>query len=446
MENILIMEEEKKETGGFFRKFMKRGGAGVLAAVLIILIFLICATWLRSLVFGVLLACVLLPVERFYLDKVFCHNEKKGWFLRFKERFSKKELTPEEQEKQLKQQRVFKASFAALMTLFAVILLVTILAFAVLIPYAKSAKNAITEWGKKSPTVTKVENYLLETKSHQEENEEPRGILVSFRQNLKALAEENKDTLTSFAIARGKDVFSVIYRLLKGLGYLLLDITLSIFFGFYFLQKIAMFEGSGKERRERTSEWFVNQFYNSPWLPTVSESTKNQAVRILNHINVILSRWVRGYFIVIMIEFVLYTLLFTAGGIPYPLLAGSVACLAILLPFIGPVISFTLTACLCIAFCDSSLFLTLIFVCVIYLLINGLLEQFFLYPVFIGEVSGLTSVETIIVVLIGGLVAGISGMIFAVPAAAIIKYIIPEIYKATSSTESTEKMLQKESL
>ena len=74
--------------------------------------------------------------------------------------------------------------------------------------------------------------------------------------------------------------------------------------------------------------------------------------------------------------------------------------------------------------------MTLIFVCVIYLLINGILEQFFLYPAFIGEVSGLTTVETIIVVLIGGIVAGISGMIFAVPAAAVIKYIAPEIYRA----------------
>ncbi len=400
--------EEKKEGGGFFPNFLKRGGAGVLAAILMILIFLICATWLRSLVFGVLLACVLLPLERFFQDKIFCKDETDTCYIRLKKRFSKKELTDEQIAKYVKQQKVFQSSLAALLSMFAAILLVVFLAFWFLIPQAKNAKDSITEWGKNSPTVTKMENYLLENKTAQEDENETRGVLVSFRQNLKALAEENKETLTSFAIARGKDVFTIIYRVLKGLGYLILDITLSIFFGFYFLQKIAMFEGSGKERRSRTSEWFVNLFYNSPWLPALSDDTKQKAGKILNHISGIISRWVRGYFIVIAIEFILYTLLFTAGGVPYPLLAGGVASLAILLPFIGPVVSFTLTACLCIAFCDSSLFLTLIFVCVIYLLINGLLEQFFLYPVFIGEVSGLTSVETIIVVLIGGLVAGIS--------------------------------------
>ena len=199
-----------------------------------------------------------------------------------------------------------------------------------------------------------------------------------------------------------------------------------------------MFEGDGKNRRQRIGEWFVDMVFKSSWLPHLSRETRAQTSRIMTHVNTILVRWIRGYFIVIVIEFTLYTLLFTAGGIPYPLLAGSVAGLSVLLPFIGPVVSFCLTAGLCLAFCDVGLFLTLVFVCVVYLLINGILEQFFLYPTFIGEVSGLTTVETIIVVLIGGIVAGISGMIFAVPAAAIIKYMVPEIYRASSLDSATE--------
>ena len=75
---------------------------------------------------------------------------------------------------------------------------------------------------------------------------------------------------------------------------------------------------------------------------------------------------------------------------------------------------------------------------IVYLIINGLLEQFFLYPRFIGQVSGLTTIETIIVVLIGGIVAGVTGMIFAIPAAAVIKYIIPVVYKASLEQKKTE--------
>lgn len=427
--------EEKKENSSFFSKFLQRGGAGILASAVIILAFLVCATWLRSLVFGLTLTVVLLPLERFFQDHVF-RKEEKNWLARQKEKFAKKHLSEEEEKKLLKQRRVFKSSLAALLSFFAILLLVSCLAIFVLFPQTKSLRESVTGWGRKNAFVTKVE-YYLQGKNTADSQKEV-GKISKLRAGLKKTAEENKGKLASFALTYGQDILSAAYHVLKGLGTLLLDITLSVFFGFYFLQKVAMFEGSGKNRRKRISEWIVNTFFNSSWLPDVSQETKTQTIKIITHVNGILVRWIRGYFIVIVIEFTLYTMLFTAGGIPYPLLAGSVAGLSVLLPFIGPVVSFCLTAGLCVAFCDAGLFMTLVFVCVIYLLINGVLEQFFLYPTFIGEVSGLTTVETIIVVLIGGIVAGISGMIFAVPTAAIIKYIIPEIYRATSLTAGNE--------
>ena len=65
----------------------------------------------------------------------------------------------------------------------------------------------------------------------------------------------------------------------------------------------------------------------------------------------------------------------------------------------------------------------------IYLIHNGIIEQFFIYPWIIGESLGLTTLETIIVVLLGGILAGIPGMIFALPAASVIKYLVPQIYR-----------------
>ena len=64
-----------------------------------------------------------------------------------------------------------------------------------------------------------------------------------------------------------------------------------------------------------------------------------------------------------------------------------------------------------------------------YLLYNGVIEQFILYPMVIGESLGLTTLETIIVVLLGAIFAGIAGMILALPAASIIKYLVPQIYR-----------------
>ena len=421
------MEEKKKH---FFSRFLQHGGAGVLAAIVIILIFLLCATWLKSLVYGILLTFILLPLERFYQNNVF-RKEEKGWIARLKDRFSKKKLSEEQEKKILREKRVFKSSLAGLLTFIILLSLVLTISFAVVLPHIKNLKNTAVEWGKTSPTVAKVEKFLIEEEKNSGTAEEGSNFSM-IRQKLKNLAGENKNFLSLFSINRSKGILTGAIGILKGLGTFLLDIVLSVFFGFYFLQKIALLRGNEKMRSRRTSEWFVNSFYNSPWLPDVSKKTKHEAVRIITHIGGILVRWIRGYFIVIMIEFCLYTLLFTAAGVPYALLAGSVAGLSVLLPFIGPVISFGLTVGLCIAFCETELLMTLIIVSAIYLLINGVLEQFFLYPVFIGQVSGLTTVETIIVVLIGGIAAGITGMIFAVPAAAIIKYIIPVIYRASS--------------
>ena len=47
----------------------------------------------------------------------------------------------------------------------------------------------------------------------------------------------------------------------------------------------------------------------------------------------------------------------------------------------------------------------------------------------IGESLGLTTLETIIVVLLGAIFAGIPGMILALPAASVIKYLVPQIYR-----------------
>ena len=141
------------------------------------------------------------------------------------------------------------------------------------------------------------------------------------------------------------------------------------------------------------------------------------------------NRWVRGYISIILIESALYTLLFSVFSVPYALPLGVLAGLTILLPFIGPLASFAATFTVCLTFCEGHLLMTLIGVGATYLLINAVLEQLFLYPTLVGGAIGLTTLETIIVVLLGGLIGGVTGMILAVPAAAILKYLIPKIYR-----------------
>jgi predicted PurR-regulated permease PerM len=61
----------------------------------------------------------------------------------------------------------------------------------------------------------------------------------------------------------------------------------------------------------------------------------------------------------------------------------------------------------------------------------------------VGASLGLTLLETIIVVLLGGIFAGIGGAIFGVPAASVFKYLSPRIYRSIfAEKESTENSNQ----
>ena len=63
-------ETQSRETN--FPGVLKTGtGAGILVALAIILIFILAATFLRSVVFGIILACFLLPLEKFFEKKFF---------------------------------------------------------------------------------------------------------------------------------------------------------------------------------------------------------------------------------------------------------------------------------------------------------------------------------------------------------------------------------------
>jgi predicted PurR-regulated permease PerM len=163
---------------------------------------------------------------------------------------------------------------------------------------------------------------------------------------------------------------------------------------------------------------------------------------IVNEIILKLQIWVKGYLWIIIIESAIYVTLFFILGVPYFAVLGMIAGLTILLPFIGPIASALLTITVFYAVAPPSVAIVLIIV-LAYVIMNGVIEQLFLYPALVGEALGLNVLETIIVVLIGGLVAGLAGVIFAVPAASAMKFLIPKLYAtwrpATSNPPPEEK-------
>jgi predicted PurR-regulated permease PerM len=132
---------------------------------------------------------------------------------------------------------------------------------------------------------------------------------------------------------------------------------------------------------------------------------------------------------IIIIEALIYIIVFRILGVPYFFVLGFLAGLTILLPFIGPIVSALLTVTVYYAVGDPTVAVVLM-IALSYFIMNGIIEQLFLYPALVGEALGLSVLETIIVVLVGGLVAGLAGVVFAVPAASVLKFLIPKLYVA----------------
>ena len=196
---------------------------------------------------------------------------------------------------------------------------------------------------------------------------------------------------------------------------------------------MALFHHAHEEEKQE-GDYLVQSLFQTSWLPTTSEETLRSAAEVINEVFYKLKTWVRGYLWIIIIESAIYITVFLLLGVPYALILGGIAGLTVLLPFIGPLISLILTigTCLITGQADMSLLLA---IGGVYLVMNMVVEQLFLYPAFVGEALGLNVLETMIVVLLGGLFAGLAGVIFAVPAASVLKFIIPRLYQSLFQKE-----------
>ena len=240
--------------------------------------------------------------------------------------------------------------------------------------------------------------------------------------------QENQKALISLIMKKTSGVFSFTAGFLANIFSFLLEILLTIFFFSLILNKMATFS-SGTTGHEQQEGYLVESIFNSKWLPKTSEGTLTEAKRIINAIIDKLKKWLRGYVSIISIEMPIYIIGFALIGVPYAILLGMIAGCTVLLPYIGPLVSGVLTCLVCLAVGGDNVMLVIVLTVVFYMIMNGVVEQLFLYPSLVGEALGLTTLETIIVVLLGGVFAGLFGMIFAVPAASVMKYLIPQIYK-----------------
>ena len=490
-------------------------GAGIAVALVVILVFVLAAVLLRSLIFGLILAYILLPLEK-YLERG--ERKKRGlfyylfWLLslptlplqKLSERITRHSRSSSEESRLVMELRRERRIITKAVAQTALVVLIAVAGLAVGLtrltvhyvgdirnnaksmpmiakssaehsgpssegseqspdedieaevqnqssgsPRADGLTGKDSEKPKKSPTnPKKAETNGKKTKSDKSAIEANflnfiawlDARLSGFRSQLEQTPfirfvldrvldflrdEKSQKELLETILKHSGGMISLTTNILSLLVVFAVDLLLTVFFTLLFLVKLAEF-CRDDESAGRQSEYLVRMVFNGSWLPDTNDVTIGEARRILSGIMERLRIWVRGYMTLVLVDATVYTTVFFFLRVPYFPLLGILAGCGILLPYVGPVLSATLTVLVTLALGGNS-GLQLMGIIAAYLIYNGIIEQFILYPAVIGDSLGLTTLETIVVVLLGAVIAGLPGMLFSLPAASVLKYLIPQI-------------------
>ncbi|MBI4812749.1 AI-2E family transporter [Candidatus Falkowbacteria bacterium] len=121
-------------------------------------------------------------------------------------------------------------------------------------------------------------------------------------------------------------------------------------------------------------------------------------------------------------------------GIKYALLLGSLTMILNFIPFVGAIIAAVPAVLLALT---QSLALALLVV-FLFMFINGFLEPFILVPLFMKKAVDLNPALILLVVLVGGKLAGILGVVFAIPVAAIAAVLIEDYIQRKTKLSGAE--------
>jgi len=150
----------------------------------------------------------------------------------------------------------------------------------------------------------------------------------------------------------------------------------------------------------------------------VPKKYEDYAIRLIQRIQHQVGRWMIGQFILIVIIFVLEYVVLSILHVPLALTLALLGGILEVVPYIGPTLS--LIPAFLIALTVSPLVAVIILIA--YILIQQI-ENHIIIPLLMKKAVGLNPVVIILVLLIGGKLAGVAGLILAVPLTAAISVV-----------------------
>ena len=149
-----------------------------------------------------------------------------------------------------------------------------------------------------------------------------------------------------------------------------------------------------------------------------------EAYGFFHEVDEVLGQFFRGQFTVMAILAVLYSVGYGSIGVPLALPIGIMAGLLSFIPYLGSTLA--LATALLMTALDWQGWTQVLWVLGVHAIIQGL-EGFVITPKIMGDTVGISAIAVLFALLVGAELLGFTGVLLAVPAAAVIKILIQRI-------------------
>jgi len=225
-----------------------------------------------------------------------------------------------------------------------------------------------------------------------------------------SVREGLRESLRKIELTVANSISMMISRIDSTINVIFMALTIP-FLAFYMLKDIQLIEKTA--------------------LAIVPSTRRKQVVKLFVDIDKALGNYIRGQLLVCVIVGVFAYIGYSIIGLPYPILFASVAAVFNIIPYIGPYLG-AAPAILMAATVSMRLVL---FVIVVNWIVQ-MVESNIISPQIVGRTLHLHPLMIIFSLLAGGYIAGIIGLILAVPFVAVVKVIMQHVLRYYSSRKT----------
>ncbi|MDE2931031.1 MAG: AI-2E family transporter [Chloroflexota bacterium] len=167
------------------------------------------------------------------------------------------------------------------------------------------------------------------------------------------------------------------------------------------------------------------------WARRMVPAPYRQEVSMLGgQIDRMVGRFIRGQLMLVVIMSVATYIGLRILGVPYALVLAPAAGFLELIPFIGPVLAATPAVLLALVYPSPYGWSPVVYAVIVALMYTVMrhIEDYLIIPNVVGRYVQLNPVLTLFAILSGGALFGISGMLLAIPTAAILRIVLSYLY------------------